>query len=337
MSVHQIVYVVFGVILAVALVIDLGLLSKKNTTVTIKKALYQTFFWVALALLFFVFLLIEGHALSMENQTTTLQQQAASSQLALEFISAYLMEWSLSIDNIFVFIIIFNAFRVKPVYYSRVLLVGILMAIFFRILFITVGVALVQQFSWILYLFGVFLVFTGYKMFTAGEEDEFDPHKSWIYLQIKKIFPLASHDGEGKFYIRENGKGLYTSLFVVILLLAAIDLVFALDSIPAVMGISKDPLIIYTSNIFAVLGLRSLFFLLRTAVSKFDYLQQGIAIVLVFIGLKMLGEHYISQWLSKNVQVIISLLVIVVCISGSIFYSLFINKKGLPADMPADE
>ena len=337
MSVHQIVYVVFGVILAVALVIDLGLLSKKNTTVTIKKALYQTFFWVALALLFFVFLLIEGHALSLENQTTTLQQQAASSQLALEFISAYLMEWSLSIDNIFVFIIIFNAFRVKPVYYSRVLLVGILMAIFFRILFITVGVALVQQFSWILYLFGVFLVFTGYKMFTAGEEDEFDPHKSWIYLQIKKIFPLASHDGEGKFYIRENGKGLYTSLFVVILLLAAIDLVFALDSIPAVMGISKDPLIIYTSNIFAVLGLRSLFFLLRTAVSKFDYLQQGIAIVLVFIGLKMLGEHYISQWLSKNVQVIISLLVIVVCISGSIFYSLFINKKGLPADMPADE
>jgi len=337
MSVHQIVYVVFGVILAVALVIDLGLLSKKNTTVTLKKALYQTFFWVALALLFFVFLLIEGHALSLENQSTALEQQAASSQLALEFISAYLMEWSLSIDNIFVFIIIFNAFRVKSVYYSRVLLVGILMAIFFRILFITVGVALVQQFSWILYLFGVFLVYTGYKMFTAGEENEFDPHKSWIYQQIKKIFPLASHDGEGKFYIRENGKGLYTSLFVVILLLAAIDLVFALDSIPAVMGISKDPLIIYTSNIFAVLGLRSLFFLLRTAVSKFDYLQQGIAIVLVFIGLKMLGEHYISQWLSKNVQVIISLLVIVVCIAGSIFYSLFINKKGLPADMPADE
>ena len=337
MSVHQIVYVVFGVILAVALVIDLGLLSKKNTTVTLKKALYQTFFWVGLALLFFVFLLIEGHELSLENQTTALQQQAASSQLALEFISAYLMEWSLSIDNIFVFIIIFNAFRVKPVYYSRVLLVGILMAIFFRILFITVGVALVQQFSWILYLFGVFLVYTGYKMFTAGEEDEFDPHKSWIYQQIKKVFPLASHDGGGKFYIRENGKGLYTSLFVVILLLAAIDLVFALDSIPAVMGISKDPLIIYTSNIFAVLGLRSLFFLLRTAVSKFDYLQQGIAIVLVFIGLKMLGEHYISQWLSKNVQVIISLLVIVVCIAGSIFYSLFINKKGLPADMPADE
>ena len=119
--------------------------------------------------------------------------------------------------------------------------------------------------------------------------------------------------------------------------MAAIDLVFALDSIPAVMGISKDPLIIYTSNIFAVLGLRSLFFLLRTAVSKFDYLQQGIAIVLIFIGAKMLGEHFISQWISKNVQVVISLLVIVVCIAGSIFYSIFINKKGLPADVNADE
>jgi tellurite resistance protein TerC len=200
-----------------------------------------------------------------------------------------------------------------------------------------VGVALVQQFTWVLYIFGAFLLFTGYKMFTAGEEDEFDPHKSWVYRQIKRIFPLTEEDGGGKFYIRKNGKGLYTSLFVVIILLAAIDLVFALDSIPAVMGISKDPLIIYTSNIFAVLGLRSLFFLLRTAVSKFDYLQQGIAIVLIFIGAKMLGEHFISQWVSKNMQVVISLLVIVVCIAGSIFYSIFINKKGLPADVKADE
>ncbi|MEI6582558.1 MAG: TerC/Alx family metal homeostasis membrane protein [Chitinophagia bacterium] len=337
MTDHQIVYLVFGVVLLVALVVDLGLLSKKNTTITLQKALYQTFFWVSLALLFFVFLLFEGHALSVENTLSNMSEQVASSQLALEFISAYLMEWSLSIDNIFVFIIIFNAFRVKPVHYSRVLLVGILMAIFFRILFITVGVALVQQFTWVLYIFGAFLLFTGYKMFTAGEEDEFDPHKSWVYLQIKRIFPLTEEDGDGKFYIRQNGKGLYTSLFVVIILLAAIDLVFALDSIPAVMGISKDPLIIYTSNIFAVLGLRSLFFLLRTAVSKFDYLQQGIAIVLIFIGAKMLGEHFISQWISKNVQVVISLLVIVVCIAGSIFYSIFINKKGLPADVKADE
>ena len=131
MTDHQIVYLVFGIVLLVALVVDLGLLSKKNTTITLQKALYQTFFWVSLALLFFIFLLFEGHALSVENSHANMSEQVASSQLALEFISAYLMEWSLSIDNIFVFIIIFNSFRVKPVHYSRVLLVGILMAIFF--------------------------------------------------------------------------------------------------------------------------------------------------------------------------------------------------------------
>ncbi|MFM9022007.1 MAG: TerC/Alx family metal homeostasis membrane protein [Sediminibacterium sp.] len=332
MTAHQIVYIVFSAVLVLALVLDLGLLSKKNTTVTIKTALYQTFFWVSLAIAFFIFLLIEGHALALENVVVPGQEAAASSQLALEFISAYLMEWSLSIDNIFVFVIIFNSFRVKQKHYPRVLLIGILMAIFFRILFITLGVALVNQFAWILYIFGIFLLYTGYKMFFAGEDEEFDPHRSWIYLQIKKFLPITEEDGDGKFYIQLNGKGVYTSLFVVVLLLSAIDLVFALDSIPAVMGISKDPLVIYTSNIFAVLGLRSLFFLLRTAVSKFDFLQQGIAIVLMFIGIKMLGEHYISQWIPKNIQVLISLTVILVCISGSIFYSIFVNRRGLPPD-----
>ena len=141
------------------------------------------------------------------------------------------------------------------------------------------------------------------------------------------------HDGEGKYIVRENGKPVYTSLFVVVILLAAIDLVFALDSIPAVMGISRDKLVIFTSNIFAVLGLRSLFFLLRGAVSKFDYLQQGIAIVLIFIGIKMLAEHWINLWIDKNVQVFISLGVILFCISGSIFYSIFIKKKGVPEDV----
>jgi tellurite resistance protein TerC len=193
-------------------------------------------------------------------------------------------------------------------------------------------VALVNRFHWILYLFGVFLVYTGYKMFTADDDEAFDPHESKVYRFLKKFLPLAPHDGNGRFVVRENGKPVYTTLFVVVVLLAAIDLVFALDSIPAVMGISKDPLIIYTSNIFAVLGLRSLFFLLRGAVSKFDYLQQGIAIVLVFIGVKMLGEHWINEWISKPIQVGISLGVILLCITGSVFYSIFMNKRGLPAD-----
>ena len=207
------------------------------------------------------------------------------------------------------------------------------MAIIFRIIFITVGVALVDRFHWILYVFGVFLVYTGYKMFTSNEEEEFDPQRSKVYKSLKRFFPLVPHDGDGRFTVKENGKKFYTTLFVVVVMLAAIDLVFALDSIPAVMGISRDKMVIYTSNIFAVLGLRSLFFLLRGAVSKFDYLPQGIAIVLVFIGLKMLGEYWINQWVDKTIQVFISLGVIFTCISGSIFYSIFMTKKGVPPDI----
>jgi tellurite resistance protein TerC len=315
MNVDQITYLVFGLVLVLALAFDLGLMSKKDRSVTIRQALHQTFFWVTLALAFFVFVWIEK-----------------GQQLALEYLSAYLMEWSLSIDNIFVFILIFSAFSVKEKNYGRVLLIGILMAIVFRIVFITIGVALVDRFHWVLYLFGVFLVYTGYSMFTANEEEEFDPQQSKVYLFLKKFLPLVPHDGGGRFMIKENGKPAYTTLFVVVIMLAAIDIVFALDSIPAVMGISRDRLVIYTSNIFAVLGLRSLFFLLRGAVSRFDYLQQGIAIVLVFIGIKMLGEHWINMYISKQVQVMISLGVIALCLSGSIFYSIFMQKQGLPPD-----
>jgi len=313
MSRETITYLVFGVVLTLALIFDLGLLSKKGKKVTIRQALFQTCFWVILALAFGVFIYFEDGKIQ-----------------ALEFISAYLMEWSLSIDNIFVFVLIFTSFSVKEIYYGRALMIGILLAIVFRIIFITVGVALVDRFHWILYLFGVFLVYTGFKMFSTSDEKEFDPQTSPVYKWMKRILPLTPHDGGGRFTVKEGGKRKYTILFVVVVMLAAIDLVFALDSIPAVMGISRDLMVIYTSNIFAVLGLRSLFFLLRGAVDKFDFLQQGIAIVLVFIGLKMLGEHWINQWIDKQGQVIMSLGVIVLCISGSILYSIWHNRKVLP-------
>ncbi len=316
MTTDQITFIVFGAVLLVALIFDLGLLSRKNHKVSLKQALYQTFFWVGLALAFFVFLLVE------KGKT-----------ISLEYLSAYLMEWSLSIDNIFVFIIIFSSFGVKEKHYGRVLLIGILMAIILRIIFITVGVALVEKFEWVLLIFGAFLVYTGYKMFTANDDEEFEPHNTKVYRFLKRVVPLTPHDGDGKLSIIEDGKRRYTILFIVVVMLAAIDIVFALDSIPAVLGISKDKLVVYTSNIFAVLGLRSLFFLLRGAVTKFDYLQQGIAIVLVFIGLKMLGEHWINQWISQTTQVFISLAVILLCISGSIFYSIFMKKKGVPPDV----
>ncbi|MFT3679958.1 MAG: TerC/Alx family metal homeostasis membrane protein [Ferruginibacter sp.] len=316
MDTTHVTYIVFGAVIVLALIFDLGLLNKKNKVISIKTALYQTLLWVSLALGFFVFMWIE------KDKGT-----------AIEYLSAYLMEWSLSIDNIFVFILIFSAFEIKEKYYGRVLLAGILMAIIFRVIFITAGVALVAKFHWLLYIFGVFLLFTGYKMFVAKEDDQFRPHESKIYKFLTKYLPVVAHDGEGKLIIREDGKRFYTSLTLVILLLAGIDLVFALDSIPAVMGISRDTLVIYTSNIFAVLGLRSLFFLLKGAVARFDYLQEGIAIVLMFIGVKMLAEEWLNKWMDKHTQVFMSLGVILLCIGGSIVYSIISNKRTTPVDM----
>ena len=312
MTEDQVAYLVFGIVLIGALVLDLGLLSVKSTVVTLRKALIQTIFWVALALAFFVFLFIQK-----------------GSKTGLEYLSGYLMEWSLSIDNIFVFVLIINAFKVKEKYYGRVLMVGILMAIVFRVLFITVGVAAVERFHQLLYVFGAFLVYTGIKMFFNKEEEEVKPEENKVYRFLKRFLPIVPHDGEGRFIIRPNGFPRYTILFVVVVVLSTIDLVFALDSIPAVMGISQDRLVIYTSNIFAVLGLRSLFFLLKGAVNQFAYLQHGIAVVLIFIGVKMLGEYYINQWMSNTMQVLLSLGVILFCIGSSILISTIANNRGV--------
>lgn len=300
MTAEQITYVTFGALLVLALVFDLGLLSKKTSHITIKKALWQTIFWVSLALMFFGFMW-------WENGRT----------LALEYLSAYLMEWSLSIDNIFVFILLFSFFGVKEQYYARVLLIGILMAIVFRMAFIAVGIELVKQFEWILYIFGGILVYTGITMFKAKHDEMIDINENKVYRMLKRMLPLVPDDGEGKWVVRRNNKRYYTSLFVVVIMLATTDIVFALDSIPAVFAISQEPLVIYTSNIFAVLGLRSLFFLLKGASNKFAHLQQGIAIILVFIGCKML-----AVMLGVHVPVYVSLLVIVTCITASIVYSI---------------
>jgi tellurite resistance protein TerC len=300
MTTDQITYLVFGVVLILAIALDLGLLSKRSATVSLKKALGMTIFWVSLAFAFFGFMWYE------KGQV-----------LALEYISAYLMEWSLSIDNIFVFILIFSFFKIREDHVSRALLIGILMAIIFRIIFITVGVVLVEKFHWILYIFGAFLVYTGIKIFAVKHDQEFDPEKNPVYRFFNRFFPIVHDDIGGKFSVMRNGKRYFTNMFLVVILLATTDIVFALDSIPAVFAISQDRLVIYTSNIFAVLGLRSLYFLLKGAVSKFIYLQQGIAIVLIFIGFKMLAEIFYIK-----VPIYISLMVIVICIGGSIVYSI---------------
>jgi tellurite resistance protein TerC len=301
----QVTYLIFGAALVLALVFDLGLLSKKGSVVTMKKALIQTFFWVALAMAFGVFIFIYN-----------------GQQKALEYLSAYLMEWSLSIDNIFVFILIFSFLAIKEQYFGRVLLIGILLAVFFRIIFITAGIELVNRFTWLLYLFGAILIYTGLSMFFAKKEETDNLEKNRVYRFLKRFLPLIAEDGNGNLTIRRDGKKYYTTIFVVIVLLASTDIVFALDSIPAVFGITQDRLVIYTSNIFAVLGLRSLFFLLRGAVDKFRFLPKGIATVLVFVGLKMT-----SELVHIKVSTVVSLIVIVVCIGSSILLSVVSEKK----------
>jgi tellurite resistance protein TerC len=307
------IYLVFAGVVILALVFDLGLLSKKNTVVTLKKAIVQTIFWVILAFAFSAFIWYKN-----------------GSNDALQYLSAYLLEWSLSVDNIFVFIIIFSFFGVQKQDYSRVLLLGILMAVVFRILFIALGSGLVARFDWIMYIFGIFLVYTGSKMFSSSDEAEFKPEDSFAFKLMKKFMPTTNAEPNGRFIIKKDNKILFTKLSMVVVMLGLIDIVFAVDSIPAVFSIIPDPnkkLLIYSSNIFAVLGLRSLFFLLRGAASRFNYLQQGIAIVLVFIGIKML----VVKWI--HLPVWVSLLMIVICISGSIFYSIYNNRKGVPADV----
>ena len=270
MSIETVTYLVFGIVIVVAVVLDLGLLSKRSAEISIKKALVQTAFWVSLAVAFGAFLWF------YDGQVP-----------ALEYVSAYLMEWSLSIDNIFVFILIFTFFKIHSDHVARALLIGILMAIVFRIIFIAVGVVLVERFHWILYIFGAFLIYTGIKIFTVKHDQEFDPGKNPVYKFLNRFLPIYHQDVSGKMVIRRNGKRFYTSMFVVVVMLATTDIVFALDSIPAVFAIVTETrqdlkdLVIYTSNIFAVLGLRSLFFLLKGAVNKFSFLQQGIAVVLI--------------------------------------------------------
>jgi tellurite resistance protein TerC len=315
MTVDQITYLTFGIVLLGALVLDLGLMSKKNASISMKKALWQTIFWVGLSVAFCVFLWFEK-----------------TPMVATKFFTAYLMEWSLSIDNIFVFILIFTYFRVKETDAGRALLIGILLAIVFRIIFIAVGIELIDRFHWILYVFGFFLLYTGYHLFVKKDEAEFDPGETKIYKVINKFFRVTTVEPEGRYFLNHHGKFYFTSLAVVVLMLAAVDIAFALDSIPTVVSLvrenakarftSDDILVIYSSNIFALLGLRSLFFLLKGAVDKFDYLQQGIAVVLIFIGVKMLIEFF-----GIHINILVSLGVIITCLAGAVLYSMKVNRK----------
>lgn len=282
---------------------------------TLKTALNQTIFWIGLALAYWLFVWYED-----------------GTKYATKYLSAYLMEKSLSIDNIFVFIIIFNYFRVKPLDKNRALLIGVLLAIVFRILFIALGIEIIERFHWIMYIFGAFLLYTGIKMFTQKGDHQLDLEHNKIFKWANRILPITYKDTEGKYFTKIKGKTYLTTLSIVVLVIAVTDIVFAVDSIPTVVSLVRDSpttpftdtdiMIIYSSNIFAILGLRSLFFLLQGMADKFEFLQQGIALVLVFIGLKMLVEYF-----HINIPIGVSLAVIVLSVSLSIFYSIYYDKR----------
>ena len=297
----------FVLCVLVFLALDLGVFHRKAHVVGFKEALAWTGLWVALALLFG---LVIAPALVPEWQ---LQQ-------TVEFITGYVIELSLSMDNVFVIALIFTHFAVPSRHQHRVLFWGILGALIMRGLMIWLGVELLHRFEWLLIALGAFLVVSGIKMIFT-QEKESDPEKTMVVRLTRKFFPVSSTFDGQKFLTRINGRTLLTPLALVLLLVEATDLIFALDSIPAIFAITKDAFIVFTSNVFAILGLRSLYFVLAGAIQYFRYLKIGLSIVLVFIGLKMVLEHYLP------IPTPLSLGVVVLIIAGSILLSVKATRR----------
>jgi tellurite resistance protein TerC len=246
--------------------------------------------------------------------------------LSLEFITGYLVEYSLSADNVFVFILIFNSFGVQKRYYKKILVWGILGAIILRLIFIFVGAALLQKFDWIIYVFGAFLVYTGVKiLFTKQHDEEINPSEHPIVKFLSRFFNVYHRNVIGRFFVRmKTGKLFITPIFVIVVVIAFTDILFAVDSIPAIFSISKDPYIVFFSNVFAVMGLRSLFFFLSNLMGLFRFLPMGLGVLLSFVGLKMLGHHYLTE---IGFGTLSSLAVIVGILATSIILSLLFPEK----------
>jgi tellurite resistance protein TerC len=267
--------VIFGVLVLVTMVIDLYLINPRGLKVTFKKSLLATSLWIGSALIFGLFV-----------------YDFLGKDLGLQYITGYVVEESLSMDNLFVFLIIFNYFKVPENHRRRALAWGIAGALILRGIFIFTGVELIRHFSWVIYLMAIFLIVTGIKLFYKQDE-EVHPENNLLLRLMKKHVRLSNdYDGD-KFMTKVNGVRMYTPMLVVLAVIATTDLVFAVDSIPTILGISQDTLVIYTSNIYAVMGLRALFFALSGLIGYFYYLHYGLAIILVFIGAKMIAQHWI--------------------------------------------
>jgi tellurite resistance protein TerC len=330
------------------LALDLGVFSKSSHIISFKEAVIWSIVWVSLALVFFVFLRYEGHLIhnpqtydeiinrvDIEDRDILklspdkpLEEnlQEYRNYISVEFITAYLVEYSLSADNIFVIILIFSSFGLREEYFKKVLFWGVLGAIVMRFIFIFLGIELVKQFHWVLWIFGGVLVFQGIKIFFEKDDDDdgIDTQKHPIVRFASKYFAVYPHYERDKFFIKKDGRTMMTTLFIVLLIVEFTDLIFAVDSVPAVLGITHDQPIAYFSNIFAIMGLRSMFFLLSNIMHLFHYLKYGLGVLLTFIGAKMLLEKPLKM---INFQPIYSIYIILAILTTSIVLSLIFPKK----------
>ncbi len=308
-------YGVFAIAVVIMIGVDMLSLKRQGVhKVPFKEALLWSILWVTVACAFALWLYFE---LAGDPQ----YGQAVAKEKVMEYFTAYLLEKSLAVDNIFVFLMIFAYFKVPAEYQHRVLLYGVLGAIVLRVVMISIGVLLVQRFSWILYVFGAFLVFTGIKMLLPEKEDGADFSDNFFLRQIKRVLRVSKEFDREKFFTVENGKRLATPLFLVLLMVEISDIIFAVDSIPAVFAVTTDPFILITSNIFAILGLRAMYFLLAGAADRFVFLQYGLAFVLTFIGVKMLVAGF---W---HIPTAISLSVVFGAIGASMLISLRYGRE----------
>jgi tellurite resistance protein TerC len=298
-----IMWIGFLVLIFIFLFLDLGIFNKKKHMPSIKEALMWTGIWISMSLLFNVFVWLEF-----------------GGEVGLQFLGGYLLEKALSVDNIFVMFLIFTHFQIPGKYQHKILFWGIIGALIMRGILIGAGTALVSRFHWIFYIFGAFLIYSGIKMLFSKDE-EYDPHDSKVVKCIHKIVPVARDHKNGKMWVRENGKFAITILMVTLIMIEFTDVVFAFDSIPAIFGITTDPFIVFTSNIFAILGLRSLYFVIAQVHDIFVYLNYGLSVILVFIGAKMLLERWIEVSLAVSLGVVFSILAI------SIIASITLGKK----------
>ena len=305
MSPEQSLFILFSIIIVGFLAVDLGYFNRQSHKIGFKEALWQSLFWIAISVVFgfLVFLFM-------------------SRELAAEFMSAYVTEKMLSVDNLFVIMLIFSYFKLEEKYHHKALFWGILGAIVFRGLFITAGAYIIHQFYWVLYIFGVILIYTAFKLLRDKKEEHVDFSHNKIIKFAHKIFPFTNSNHGGKFWLKEKGKFYFTSLFLIVFFVEATDIIFAVDSIPAVFAISQHWFIVFTSNIFAIMGLRALFFLIENILHKFHHLQKGLAFILFFIGAKMLSCIF-----GIHISSIISFGIIMLALGASMVLSVIFPKK----------